>query len=98
MQNAKFAKTPLPSGWKATQNIELASPEFRLQYQAIIGSLLYLMIGTRPDIAFAVTRLAQYAANPSKDHMDKALYICRYLAGTADYELTYDGTSNKGLL
>ena len=40
------------------------------------------MLGTRPDIAFAVTKLAQYAANPSKDHLDKALYICRYLIGT----------------
>jgi hypothetical protein len=98
MQNCKFAKTPLPTGWRATKNPEQATPEFRLQYQAIIGSLLYLMIGTRPDIAFAVTRLAQFAANPSKEHMDKALYVCKYLAGTADYELVYDGTSNKGLL
>jgi len=98
MQNCKFAKTPLPTGWRATKNPGQATPEFRLKYQAIIGSLLYLMIGTRPDIAFAVTRLAQYAANPSKEHMDKALYVCKYLAGTADYELVYDGASNKGLL
>jgi hypothetical protein len=98
MQNCKFAKTPLPSGWRGTKNHEQASPDFRLRYQAIIGSLLYLMIGTRPDIAFAVTRLAQYAANPSQEHMDKALYICKYLAGTANYELIYDGSSNKGLL
>ena len=98
MQNCKFAKTPLPTGWRAINNTEQATPEFRLQYQAIIGSLLYLMIGTRPDIAFAVTRLAQFAANPAKEHMDKALYICKYLAGTAEYELVYDGSSNKGLL
>jgi len=98
MQNCKYARTPLPTGWKATKNKELATPEFRLQYQAIIGSLLYLMIGTRPDIAFAVTRLAQFAANPSKEHMDRALYVCRYLAGSAHYELVYDGVSNKGLL
>ena len=98
MQNCKFAKTPLPTGWRATENHEKATPEFRLRYQAIIGSLLYLMIGTRPDIAFAVTRLAQYAANPSKEHMDKALYVCKYLAGTIDYELVFDGNSNKGLL
>ena len=37
----------------------------------MIGSLLYLMLGTRPDIAFAVTKLAQFAANPSKDHLEK---------------------------
>jgi hypothetical protein len=37
-------------------------------YQSLIGSLMYLQIGTRPDISFAVARLAQYAANPSPQH------------------------------
>ena len=49
------------------------------------------------DIAFAVTKLSQFAANPSRDHLNKALYICRYLAGTRDYALVYDGASNGGL-
>jgi hypothetical protein len=56
------------------------------------------MLGTRPDIAFAVTKLAQFAAKPTKEHLTKALYICRYLVGTADYRITYDGTSGKGLV
>jgi hypothetical protein len=55
------------------------------------------MLGTRPDIAFAVTKLAQYAANPSKEHVEKALYICRYLIGTSKYRLTYDGDSREGI-
>jgi hypothetical protein len=56
------------------------------------------MLGTRPDIAFAVTKLAQFAANPSKEHLDKAKYVLRYLAGTAKYALVYKGASNKGLI
>jgi hypothetical protein len=55
------------------------------------------MLGSRPDIAFAVTKLSQFAANPSQDHLDRALYICRYLVGTQDYRLTYDGNSGQGL-
>jgi hypothetical protein len=39
-------------------------------YQSLIGSLMYLEIGTRPDISFAVARLAQYAANPSHNISD----------------------------
>jgi hypothetical protein len=39
-------------------------------YQSIIGSLLYLMIGTCPDIAFAVTKLAQFSTNPSQEHFE----------------------------
>ena len=48
------------------------------------------MLGTRPDIAYAVTCMAQCAANPSQDHMDKALWICRYLMATRDYEIVYN--------
>ena len=50
-----------------------------------------------PDIAFAVTKLAQYAARPNQEHLDKVLYICRYLVGTKNYRLTYDGSSGLGL-
>jgi hypothetical protein len=47
------------------------------------------MLGTHPDIAFAVTKMSQYVANPTKEHYDKALYICHYLVSTADYSLVY---------
>lgn len=51
----------------------------------------------RPDIAFAITKMAQFAANPSQEHLDKALYICRYLVGTQNYALVFKGKSNEGL-
>jgi Reverse transcriptase (RNA-dependent DNA polymerase) len=70
MTNAKSAPTPLPSNWVPQLNKEKASPELLRQYQSIIGSLLYLMIGTCPDIAFAVTKLAQFSANPSQEHFE----------------------------
>jgi hypothetical protein len=96
MQNAKSAATPLPAGYVPSPGTA-TSPELRSRYQTVIGSLLYLMLGTRPDIAFAVTKLAQFAANPAQEHLDKALYICRYLVGTSKYRLTYDGSTGQGL-
>jgi len=99
MQNAKSAATPLPAGYMpepASQDATI-SPELRSRYQTVIGSLLYLMLGTRPDIAFAVTKLAQFAARPTEEHLTKALYICRYLVGTKNYCLTYDGNTGQGL-
>lgn len=98
MTNAKYARTPLPTGYTPTPNQGEVNPHMRTLFQQIIGSLLYIMLGTRPDIAFAVTKLAQHAANPSKEHLDKAKYILRYLAGTAKYALVYKGASNKGLI
>jgi hypothetical protein len=66
------------------------------RYQSIIGSLLYLMIGTRPDISYAVTHLSQFTTNPSEDHYKAALHICCYLAGTQDYKLVYGKAADKG--
>src|SRR6202789_1375405 len=93
MQNAKAAATPLPAGYVPAPSAEAANPERRSRFQTVIGSLLYLMLGTRPDIAFAVTKLAQHAANPTKAHLDKAGHICRYPVGTSKYTLPYDGDS-----
>ena len=58
MVNAKSAVTPLPSNWDPKANTGTATVAEVANYQSIIGSLLYLMIGTRPDIAYAVTHLS----------------------------------------
>jgi hypothetical protein len=97
MINAKSAPTPLPTGWNPTENKGKASPQVTAHYQAVIGSLLYLMLGTRPDISYAVTKLSKFCNNPSQEHLDKAMYIMRYLVGTQDYRLTYKHKSNEGL-
>jgi hypothetical protein len=56
------------------------------------------MLGTCPDICFAVTKMLQFSANPSQEHLDKAMYICKYLAGTSRYALIYNGCSQKELM
>jgi hypothetical protein len=94
MENARTAPTPLPMGYVPISNSEPVDEKLRHKFQQVIGSLLYIMLGTRPDIAYAVTKLSQFAANPTQMHLDKALYICRYLVGTPDYSIVYE--SNGG--
>jgi hypothetical protein len=96
--NAKPVSTPLPEGYKPEHNQATIDPELQLQFQMVIGSLLFLMLGTCPDIAFAVTKLAQYTANPSQIHYENALHICRYLLGTAKYQLVYNGNEGNSLI
>jgi hypothetical protein len=48
-------------------------------YATLIGSLMYLAIGTRPDIAFAVNKLAQFTSNPKKMHWTAVKRVFRYL-------------------
>jgi Reverse transcriptase (RNA-dependent DNA polymerase) len=98
MTNAKSAPTPLPSNWVPQLNEGKVSPELLRNYQSIIGLLLYLMIDTRPDIAFVVTKLAQFSANPSQEHFERAKYICRYLVGTKNYFLVFKHAPGKGLV
>jgi len=39
-----------------------------LPYRAPVGSLMYLMFGTRPDLAFAVEKLRRFVSDYTKDH------------------------------
>jgi hypothetical protein len=97
MTNAKTATTPLPSGYQPVENKGPVNSVLRQKYQSVIGSLLYLMLGTRPDIAYAVIKMSQFSANPSQTHLDKVMYIMCYLVGTQDYKIVYDGQKGEGL-
>jgi hypothetical protein len=59
-------------------------------YRQIIGSLMYLM-NTRPNIYFFVNTLSQFLVEPRHVHLVVAKHVMRYLKGTLDYGLSYDG-------
>ena len=56
-------------------------------FRSLVRSLMYLAIGTRPDIAFAVGRLATVFDCYRPEHWDAAVRIIRYLKGTRDFHL-----------
>lgn len=45
-----------------------ATPSEVTNYQSAVGSLIYAILGTRPDITYAVSIISRYAANPTKAH------------------------------
>ncbi|KAM7466339.1 hypothetical protein LguiB_013901 [Lonicera macranthoides] len=59
------------------------------EYAQIIGSLMYLMNCTRPDIAYAVCRLSRYTQCPNKEHWNALERVAKYLKGTIDYGLKF---------
>ncbi|CAM8988603.1 unnamed protein product [Rhodiola kirilowii] len=65
------------------------APVSQLEYSRVIGSLMYAMTSTRPDIAFAVGKLSRYTSNPSKDHWRAVHRVLRYLKGTMNLGLVY---------
>ena len=72
---------------------EKTSSLFKYGYANLIGSLMYLAIATRPDIAYSVNKLAQYTLAPRSKHWTAIKRIFRYLKGTKYYELVYGGST-----
>lgn len=58
-------------------------------YRQIVGSLMYLMIGTRPDICFAVGKLSQFLESPTVVHWKAAKRVLRYINGTKTHGLVF---------
>lgn len=58
---------------------------------SVVGSLMYAMVSTRPDISFAVGVFSRFLANPGKEHWDAVKWILRYLKIIANYCLCFGG-------
>lgn len=69
----------------------------QLPYQQLIGSLMYLVMLTRPDIAFSVGFLSQYNNSYNLEHWSYAKRVLRYLKKTKDYALVYTKNGNSKL-
>lgn len=67
-------------------------------YREAVGSLMYLAIGTRPDIAFALSTVSQYLESPDKIHWNAVKRILKYLKGTVDYGLIFKANTSLNLL
>jgi hypothetical protein len=94
--------TPMEAGFintlrkSAAESPLLSSQEHSL-YQSIIGSLMYAMLGSRPDLAYTVGVLGRFASEPQRVHMLAARRTLKYLKGTVDFGLLYRaGTSSAG--
>ena len=61
----------------------------RRPYRQIVGALMYLMVFTRPDLAFAVGQCARFCQSPGPAHWRALVLILRYVKKTADLGLVY---------
>ena len=75
MEKGKALSAPLPSHVKLSLNdcpksdaekAEMA----KVPYSSAVGSIMYAMICTRPDIAYAVGMVSKYMSNPGKKHWE----------------------------
>lgn len=86
MESAKGCLTPMEVGLNLEQESESAVDA---PYREAIGSLMYLMVGTRPDIAFAVSKLAKYVENPTVTQWKAVKRLLRYVIKTMEYGIWF---------
>ena len=92
MGTCSTAPTPLTEGAESTldyQSSEQKQDSQPFPYRELIGSLMYLVVATRPDIAYAVAYLSQFLNNPQGKHWTYAKRVLRYLKGTKSYSIFY---------
>ena len=94
MENAKPVSTPLGSQFKLSNKDSPKNDSERASmrntpYASAIGSIMYAMICTRPDIAHAVGVVSRFMSNPGKQHWEAVKWILRYLRGTTDRVLCF---------
>jgi hypothetical protein len=95
LEQGKRPPIPLVYGQPLTPNEGKATPETVHQYQAKVGSALYPTIITRPDCAFAASKLAEHLQNPSQQHADAADRAIKYLDGTKTLAIEYSVENMK---
>ncbi|KAL0339784.1 UNVERIFIED_CONTAM: Retrovirus-related Pol polyprotein from transposon TNT 1-94 [Sesamum radiatum] len=91
MINAKSSSVPLAPHFQLSKDQSPKSDSEKklmekVPYSNAIGSVMYLMVCTRPDIAYAVSCLSRYMSNAGPPHWEALKWLLRYLSGSANTE------------
>lgn len=96
MMNAKPVLNPIAHHFKlSVEKIPKSESDKaymeRVPYASAVGSLMYAMVYTRPDLAYVVSIVSRFISNPRKEHWLALKWILRYIKGTLRKGLRYGG-------
>ncbi|GJZ77065.1 zinc finger, CCHC-type containing protein [Tanacetum coccineum] len=85
--------SPVSTLMDQVQNLKpnTGKPVDQLEYSRAIGSLMYAMTSTTPDIAYVIGRLSRFTSNPSRQHWKAITRVFKYLRSSMNYGLSYVG-------
>ena len=94
MDKAKSVSTPLGAHFRLSSTTEKEIKEEdeymrNISYQSAMGSLMYSMVGTRSDLAYAIGMVCRFMSNPFKIHWKAVKWILRYVRGTTKMKLSF---------
>ena len=93
MENSRSVSTPLQENIKLHAGMGDDCIENITHYQSMIGSLMYAVVGSRPDLAHTITLLSQFNSCPTAEHLRAVKHTLRYLSGTRNMKLHYPSKS-----
>ena len=96
MHDSKPVKVPVPidvrlSAEQCPKTQKEEEDMSRVPYASAVGSLMYALVCTKPNIAHAVGLLSRFMSKSGKEHWTTVKPIFMYLRGTSDYGLCYEG-------
>ena len=100
MQDSKKGMLPFVHGVHLSKEYSPKTPQEeedmrRVPYSSAVGSLMYAMLCTRPDICYAVGIVSRFQSNPGLMHWTAVKNILKYLKRTRNHMLVYSGTDLK---
>ncbi|KAL2230353.1 UNVERIFIED_CONTAM: Retrovirus-related Pol polyprotein from transposon TNT 1-94 [Sesamum indicum] len=103
MENAKPAAVPLAAHFQLCKN---QSPKTesdiqkmsKIPYSNVIGSIMFLMVCSRPDVAYAISCLSRYMSNPGSPHWEALKWLLRYLRGSINVGIKFSRNSENAKL
>jgi hypothetical protein len=100
MTDCKPKAVPCELGANKSCETDDASVEFENVglYREMVGSLIYIMTCTRPDLCYTVTLLSQHMSKPRKSHFNMAKQTFRYLKGTLNKSLKFVNSDKLELI
>jgi hypothetical protein len=97
MEDCKAIRVPFDPKTKLKKNVN-NDEMVKVPYQQAVGSLMYALLCTRPDLAYPISMVSQHMANPSLEHWIAVKRIFRYLQGTLDFKLHFRGSRPQDLV
>ena len=67
----------------------------KIPYASAIGSIMYAMLCTRPDVSYALSTTSRYQSDPGEIHWTTVKNILKYLRRTKDTFLLYGGQEDE---
>ena len=100
MKDAKLTRIPLAGHFKLLVNLKPVKEEERrymerVPYSSAVGSIMFSMETSRPDLSYAISVLSRFMSDPKKEHWEAMKWLIKYIKGSTNLGLIYKKDGNK---